>query len=260
MGLLSPVRRAVFGVQMRRKARHDEPELALVPALCPPGRLFLDVGANRGLYAWRAQRAGARVIAIEPHPGMAAQLRRSFGAGLEVRELALSDAAGSVTLHVPLHRGRPLTTRSSLHAGANPGLELTAVEVECARLDDLALPPLGMIKIDVEGHELAAVRGAQARLAADRPTVMVEVEERHNAGAVAAMHALMTAARYAGFFLVAGRLRPFREFDAALHQRGEHAVAPGGQRVPGAIYINNFVFLHDEDAAVRARLRSGGWL
>ncbi len=258
MSLVASVRRAVFDVQMRRTSRTDEPELALVPALCPPGEVFLDVGANRGVYAWVARRAGAAVIAIEPHPAMAAQLRRAFGPAIDVRELALSDGTGVVTLHVPRHHGRPLTSRSSLDEGANPGLALTAVEVERARLDDLELPRLGMIKIDVEGHELAVVRGAQARLARDRPPVMIEVEERHHAGAIAAMRAQMAEAGYDGHFLDLGRLRPIAAFDPAVHQRREHAVAPRAGRAPGTIYINNFVFLHQADRAVRERL--GPWL
>ena len=66
---------------------------------------------------------------------------------------------------------------------------------------------MSFIKIDVEGHEEAVLRGMQGLMRCWRPTVLVEVEERHNPGAVGRVAAFMATHGYQGFFLLAGSWR-----------------------------------------------------
>ena len=60
------------------------------------------------------------------------------------------------------------------------------------RLDDQHLDNVGLIKIDVEGHELAVLHGAADTLTRNRPAVVVEAEERHHPNAVAEITELLT--------------------------------------------------------------------
>jgi hypothetical protein len=48
------------------------------------------------------------------------------------------------------------------------------------RLDDFHPDDIGLVNIDVEGHELAVLRGAADTFARNRPTVLVEAEEHHH--------------------------------------------------------------------------------
>jgi len=230
-----------------------EPELALLPALCDPVRGFLDVGANLGRWARVGLRHAARTHAIEPLPALAAGLRRRFGARVDVHELALGAVGGTAPLFVPEVDGARITTRSSLESDANRGLAQQPIEVRVARLDELGLPPLGAIKIDVEGHELGVLIGGTETIARDRPAMIVEIEERHAAGATERAFAWLGARGYAGWFLHAGRPVPVDRFDPARHQRAEHAKPPGRGRAH-AEYVNNFVFVHDDDRRARAAL------
>jgi 23S rRNA (adenine-N6)-dimethyltransferase len=75
------------------------------------GALVLDVGAGLGALAEPLMAAGARVIAIECHPGRAAQLRRRFG-----RELTVVQADGA-DLRLP---------RRPFHVVANPPFAITS--------------------------------------------------------------------------------------------------------------------------------------
>lgn len=251
-GLLTALRRLGFAATMEYKRRVDEPELAWIPRLLRRDRAFLDVGANLGVYTYVARRHASRVYAVEPHPGMAAALRRHFAGDVEVLELALSDVRGTIDLFVPQHAGADLASRASLEETANPGFTQQALTIERARLDDLDLEPLGLIKIDVEGHERAVLLGGDATLARDRPALLVEIEERHHPGESARVFEHLGARDYEGVFLLEGALRPVAEFDPARHQRPEDIKRPGAPR--SQTYINNFLFLPREDAALRRRV------
>jgi FkbM family methyltransferase len=247
--LAKGVRRAAFSARMRYKAAFDEAELRLVPRLCPRDRAFLDVGANHGIYSWAASRVTSRVIAVEPNPTVAAALARAFDGRVEVIAAALSDRSGTVTLQVPLHGGKPLTTRGTLDASGHGAAECQSIDVPCHRLDELSLPPLGMIKIDVEGHERAVLDGARATIERDRPVLLVELEERHAPGATRAVPAMLADLGYDGWFLLGGELQPLARFAADVHQRPENAKPPDGPR--RGVYINNFVFTPRAAATAR---------
>jgi hypothetical protein len=102
----------------------DPSELALMALHLEKGRLFVDVGANAGAYslwAHRAARGQARVLAVEPDPEMRRRLQFNLAtngvAAVEVCPVALSDRDGVGALLVnPLQRGEKCTRR-----GASPG-------------------------------------------------------------------------------------------------------------------------------------------
>lgn len=221
-----------------------EPELHLVPALCDRSRWSLDIGANNGVYAWHMARASAGVMAFEPQPAHARFLRRAFGARVKVEQVALSDTDGQVRLRVP--RERMQDGRATIES-SNPlaGFDCDEFTVARRRLDDYVLPRVGMIKIDVEGHELAVIEGAPMLLERDRPNLLIEAEDRHRPNAVADLCDRLGRLGYRPFVLLSGAL------EAYLPDPRRGAVARDGQAP------NNFVLLHDSRAeAVMLRCRS----
>ena len=213
-----------------------EAELHLIPRLCDPGRWSLDVGANNGVYSWHMARASAGVTAFEPQPRHARFLAAALGPDVAVEQVALSDAGGDVRLRVP--RRHMEDGRATIEPGnALTGFDWYEITVPRRRLGDYPLPPVGMIKIDVEGHELAVVNGAAALLARDRPNLLIEAEERHRPNAVPTLCARLSGWEYRPFVLA-------------------------GTAGPADGPPNNFVFLHDSRAeAVLAhcpRLRPWG--
>ncbi len=237
--------------RLRRAGRLD-PELELIPALLEPDRLGVDVGANAGFWTLAMARHSRRVLAIEPIPEIAAELVRRVPAHVRVLACALSDREGTAALRIPADAGR-----ATIEA-ANPLGDVSVervLRVPLRRLDGLDLEaPLGFVKIDVEGHELAVCRGGAERLAADRPALVVEAEERHRRGALAALQTFLGPLGYHGFFLGGFGLEPVERFDPRRHQPvdGVGCPAPG---IEG--YVNNFLFVPAErverlEAAVRA--------
>jgi FkbM family methyltransferase len=138
-------------------------------AFLGPGDLTFDVGAHVGNHARSLARLGARVIAIEPQPALAAWLRRLFRNRPQVTviESALAAAPGVVELHMSprtpavatVSRRWLGTARTS--AGFDRVRWTAAALVPATTLDALiarhGLPRF--CKIDVEGYEAEVLHG-----------------------------------------------------------------------------------------------------
>jgi FkbM family methyltransferase len=211
-----------------------EAELGLLPLLIRPGQRALDIGANYGTYALTLARLGARVVLFEPNPAIAAVLS-AWARGktrVEVHALALSDRSGMGDLVIPGAGGIDHDSSAALAGGTVASGR--RVEVPLAPLDSLKITDAALIKIDVEGHEDAVLRGAAATIAASSPALIIEIEQRHIARPIDAAFDDVLAQGYSGWFLCDGALLPLARFDSAQHQRfGE----------PGRPYCNNFIFL-----------------
>jgi FkbM family methyltransferase len=145
--------------------------------LIDPGDVVADVGANLGymtsLAAARVGPAG-RVLAFEPNPRAYELLERNAArwrdlgtAGeVELRQMALSDAAGEGELFAGASSEFGMAVASlgsDEHPPAAGGSE--AIAVELSRLDAIeGVERLGLIKVDVEGHEPSVLRGASGLL------------------------------------------------------------------------------------------------
>lgn len=250
-GLLpEPVR---LWVRSRQEWQAGQAEIGLLQGIWEPERTFVDVGANLGLYTRAALAHGMRVVAVEPNPSLAANLRRLFPGARIVRQ-ALSDHPGSSTFYLPVTSRGELHSRGSLGADANPGYALRALEVETMPLDALGLTDVAMVKIDVEGHELAVLRGATEVLARDRPTLLVEIEERHHPGGSADVFRFLAERDYRCYCCWRFQLCPIESFDLTRHRPRD--LAPISDDAEGPDYVNNFLFVWRGNDTVLGRSRS----
>lgn len=153
--------------------------------------LFLDVGANVGLYSLivAARDLSRAVIAFEPDARSIGQFQANlFINGLthavEIRAVALSDRDGTV-------RFRPDAGTSTCRSRVTAEGPLS---VPCTKLDSI-LSPVGerlFLKIDIEGHELAALDGMRRALERNRCFLQVESFPEN----ASALDAFMAAAGY----------------------------------------------------------------
>ncbi len=220
-----------------------EDEARLLPQLVTRSQLAIDIGAAEGAYtAWLVPLA-ARVVAFEPRPAAARRLARMFAhtSLVTVEAVALSDGEGSVALRVA-RDGEFLSTIEHRNALTGRG-EIDTVLVARRPLDSFDYRDVGFIKIDVEGHELAVLRGAAGTIARDRPNLLIEAEDRHCPGAVGSVRRWLDGLSYRGFFLVAGVPKPLEAFDTVVHQNVDNLDADSHRR---GVYINNFIFVPRE--------------
>jgi FkbM family methyltransferase len=158
--------------------------------------LFLDIGANAGqtIDAERMQGWQCRIVAFEPNPNLAEGLRQGYGrrdAKLEVREEALSDTDAHAKLFVPHYRGLPFDGLASLSKDKAVGwlspkrlvrfdprhLTCREFEVKLQTLDAVSLKP-DFIKLDVQGAELAVLRGALNTIEQTHPGLLLEAPKK----------------------------------------------------------------------------------
>jgi FkbM family methyltransferase len=133
------------------------------------GEVAIDAGANIGyltsVLAVSVGRNG-RVEAFEPHPAVFSELSDNVArwrdapiSEINLHQLALSDRAGAGILRV--------TDEFSTNRGI-AALDIErregGIDVPLARLDELVHEQVGLMKLDVEGHELAVLNGSEALL------------------------------------------------------------------------------------------------
>lgn len=124
----------------------------------------VDGGAATGDWANIMAGKFATVYAFEPHPKAFEILQRRVASNVMCHNEALSDKVELVHLtHV--HPGSPKWRGAYIQ----PGGDLPAVTI-----DSLSLTNCGLIKLDVEGAEMAAIAGARKTLKRCKPVVIVE--------------------------------------------------------------------------------------
>jgi len=161
-----------------------EPETReLLIAILGPGMVMLDVGAYVGqftLVASRAARGAMRVFAVEPTPTVFRQLRKNVHANKCINvtciEAALSDRPGKATFYC-FPRSHDQNSLRPLQSSTAHSIEV-AVETVDGIAEQYHVDRIDLIKVDVEGNELAVLNGAKRVLQRFKPLVIVEVS-RH---------------------------------------------------------------------------------
>jgi len=231
--LLRRVRKAHYARKLA--AATPEPEMAVLRHLLPPGGCALDLGANFGLYTrFLAEAVGptGSVHAVEPVPAMYAVLRsnvRRLGlSNVQTLPVAVSDVARTVMMTVPRYASGGSNFYEA-RVGVGGGRTGRTVLVSSGRLDDLFghLSHVDAVKCDVEGHELAVLRGAAELIRRHHPAWLVEVSGNPDqpGSSAAAVVRQMRAEGYETYHFDGRRVRPRLPGDRAVNYfflRPEH--------------------------------------
>src|ERR1700686_1989005 len=165
---------------------YEPQEREFILATLKRGDIAVDIGANIGYFSvLMADAVGAtgHVYAFEPLPRNASLLERSvtenaFESRLTITRAAIGEHPGASELISPIitnNWGGPyLRTGETV---VPPVHETNLVPV--IKLDDYPLRrPVSLIKLDAEGAELLAIRGARTLLQTDRPLLLAEINQQ----------------------------------------------------------------------------------
>jgi len=158
------------------KAYTDRPERRLLKAILSAGDVVVDAGANIGVYSQFLSRcvgATGVVHSFEPSPENFKRLEsatRKLG-NVRLRQAAVGESSGTSKLY--------LSDKLNVdhRAYASEGDSRRAVPIDIIALDDYFNPGqrIDLIKMDIQGYELHALRGAN-RVLADNPAAKLVLE------------------------------------------------------------------------------------
>ena len=173
----------------RRRTFYEDDLLEHVALRGPLGGTYLDVGANIGNHSvFFGKFLADHVIAIEPNPAVMPVLRRNLEANgissftLVPTAVGAEKGRGRLVLparHVHNIGGTQIAMRPPSASVADDDCEdvipVATLDEVIAQLDLPAASAISLLKIDVEGMELAVLEGARSLLSRDRPQILIEL-------------------------------------------------------------------------------------
>lgn len=228
-------------IEQLKHNRLFEPELLLLKDFIKKGDVVFDIGANAGEYTYMLERleGSGFVYSFEPIPKLLNELKRLFPK-VNLYKIALSDKEDKTQFKIPVIDGNKFETRGKLDIDyVEPGeLSSELIEVECKTLDlfvkENNIKRLDFIKIDVEGHELKVLHGANNSIKQFMPIMLIEIEQRHHNFAITEIFNHIKALNYKIQFydLNTLQLKSISEFNIEVNQNYDKIKTPD--------YINNF--------------------
>lgn len=172
-----------IGLSLNLEGRYENSSLLLVEEFIEKkiansrDKIALDIGANIGNHSISLAEKFKKVYAFEPNPITYEVLKINSTYAAEHKNvipfnLGLSDTEGSLPFYIsPSNIGG-----SGIIDGNNPHIN-DSIFIDVKSLDtfnELKDVSVALIKIDVEGHELNALKGAKATISRDMPAILFE--------------------------------------------------------------------------------------
>ncbi len=174
-------------------------EIDFLAQFISPGSLVLDVGGHVGLHA-RAFASLANDVTVhsfEAQPQLAGLLSRNaekFGGQISVHPGAIGEKAGRAYI------GR-LPDDQNVNAGAQSVKSAAGsndIAVEVRAIDDYEFDRVAFIKMDIEGYESLALKGAFKTITRDKPAIFCEV---NSIGHASGLFDVMSTHGYVSYFV-----------------------------------------------------------
>lgn len=179
-----------IGASLDWYGEYSEAEFNVLRRLFNPGTVVVEAGANIGaLTVPIARQAGpnGRVIAFEPQ----AQVRRLLEVNLAQNGLANTEIRAEAVGAEPGTARIPVPDYATPGNFGGVGLGDAGEDVRVIRLDDVInAPRVQLLKLDIEGMELAALQGASRIIAESRP--LIYLENNAGSGSAALISAVMS--------------------------------------------------------------------
>lgn len=162
-------------------------DLYFIEQKLKPSDTFFDIGSNIGAYAYVAGQIipAEQMYLFEPIPFLFNRLKNTFKK-VNIYKYAISNETGKTQFKIPFINGQFLDTRGSVETNFKEVGEVKSkiLNVDTITFDDFIqtnnISKVNFVKIDVEGHEMNVLSGAQKTLATFKPNLLIEIESRHH--------------------------------------------------------------------------------
>jgi FkbM family methyltransferase len=181
-GLWCPSIEEPIAAALVSRGVYERDTVAAILACLNPKGTFIDVGANIGVTALpvAALRPEARILCVEADPGIAAILRRNIADNARLNVSVIECIAGPFADPAVGFYRAPAAKFGMGSIGQQFDEPPMSVRQEALDdvLDELGVEDVQVIKLDVEGAELGALRGLQRRCRAlQAPTIIFEFSD-----------------------------------------------------------------------------------
>ena len=221
-----------------------ECELLLIKYFLKDKPVFFDIGANTGVYIYYAEKCipGKNIYAFEPIPRLLKRLKKIFRQS-NIFDFALSNNNENKKLKIPIINNSIFFSRATLNIDYKEEEESSCniINVKTITLDDFVkkhnIRTIGLIKIDVEGHEENVINGGIKTITKFKPFLFIEIEQRHHTKNI---NKIIKSIKKMGYICTF--------FDIENGMLKELAINPGDlQNLKdfkiNRNYVNNFIFL-----------------
>ncbi len=195
-----------------------------------PGKTALDIGANRGIVSYFMSQRFAKVHSFEPNFELGRFLEKVLPSNCSLHKCALSDEAGQSELALSTEGGVPIHGRGRVLKESEASESYVFQDIRLDTLDSQGLDNIGLIKIDVEGHEVNVIKGGLKTLQRNKPILLVEIEKQHTGKPAKETIDFIESLGFVGFFFENGRKRSVSEYREFM------------QDPANPHYINDFLF------------------
>jgi FkbM family methyltransferase len=185
--VLSPDSLDVYATMAQRQNAWDYHDFEVCFSSAPDGSVFYDVGANVGYFSveMEVRTAGAvRAVAFEPNESLAAAIEDSARLNSHSRLMVISALVGDRNCEAPM-----FVARASIHSSAVADSNRRCKRIVRKRMVSIdalvqagSIPPPDTIKMDIEGSEHLALRGAACTMRTYKPHLFMEYHLRDDPG------------------------------------------------------------------------------
>jgi FkbM family methyltransferase len=215
-----------------------EPEIFYLKQLVRNGKRAIDVGASRGYYTYALSKLCDVVESFEPQKWACEAITAYNASNVNCYNVGLSNFNGNLELNIPIVNGTGIDAEASFRKLSG---NQNSILVPVHKLDDYEFQDVSFIKIDVEGYEVEVIQGAIKTISANKPVILVEIEQRHLMDkSLQTVFDEIIKLGYQGTFLSKNKFVPLSEFSYATHQQPylDEILRYGHSEK----YINNFIF------------------
>lgn len=172
-----------FGSRVIAEGTYEPPLSECLRQLLQPGDTFCDVGANEGWFSILASKAvgpGGRVIAVEPQARLwpvileNASLNRVSNVTLQPFAIATNEGEGQINLYPSLNTGASAIGSARRRFERSQRVSFLPI---ATLLEGAGVSSVAVMKIDIEGFELEALRSAGDHLGSTIRRLVVETHD-----------------------------------------------------------------------------------
>lgn len=186
---------------------YEKAELETLKLFLQKDSVFIDIGANFGLYTLNASKligSNGKIISFEPFSQNFNSLKQNISLNnlknIKIEKLAIGEMKGIIKMYYDdKEKNLGMASMTPMKSGKNENVEV--VTLDSYLKSKSSIKKIDLIKIDVEGFEYAALMGMQNTLTEHSPSIIIEILTEKGLENSKKIHAFFERFEYNKYFI-----------------------------------------------------------